>query len=440
MKRALVIIVIAAMTAGALLATEPPPPPEPGEVIVADEPDAVVAGVWHCPWVQASFEVETDLAIVTSQPGSATLTFPNPEPAGEPDLVDIELEGPGGARLPATDVALRGNIPATVETTQSQAAVAAYVHAGDKLAGDVCIGAAPTVWHLAGGSTLQGRQLTLRMFNPFPEPAQATVTAVSEFGPEPLPGLTGIAVGARSWEDIDFSQLLRLRETLSFTVESDDGQVLPVLVLADAEDEAMWPGSGLSREWVFPAVRLGAGEPHLSIFNPSGSPVEVSIDVFGPDGGVLDARSASVLADSPLDVPIGDLAEGAFGVRVRADQPVTVTAVASGAGAVTGTLGNPELSSRWFVPGAGSGGEGSVRSLWLLNPGEEQISITLIPVGSGSFTPDKVAVPPQSIRQYVIEEDGVAGYIADGVGPFSVAWSTQRPEGAVLSGAIPVAE
>jgi hypothetical protein len=262
----LVLIVALALTAASLR--------EPETTLVTFRPAIILegqeaaAGVWYCPWLQSSFERSGSVAAASVVPATASFTFPNPEPGQDADTVSLDLAGPGAVALTMTDVAVRGSVPGFVEFSDGPAGAAVLIESDTTVSADSCIASQPKVWYLTGGSTAQDESLTLRLFNPFPEGAIVTAAAVSEFGPEPLPGFDAIPVPPRSFVDLILDEELRLRESVSVTVIAAEGIVIPAFAMANPEDEAFWTGTGLSTRWEFPVVRGGAIEPQLAITNP----------------------------------------------------------------------------------------------------------------------------------------------------------------------------
>ncbi len=334
-------------------------------------------------------------------------------------------------------MALRGSVPGFVEFAETPSAAGVLVESDGEVSGDLCVASGPRVWHVPGGSTRQGESLTLRLFNPFPELAKATVTAVSEFGPEPLPSLTGISVPSRNWVDLALENELRLREAIAVSITTEEGIVLPVFALDDGNDQAFWPGTGLSTVWEFPVMRTGTMEPAVAVVNPGKDTVDVEIDVHTPDGAVPAARVVTLAPNEPARIPVGDLADGALGLRLRAGSPIAAAAVSRGGGALAATPGLSKPSRGWLLPGAGTGREG-VRAVWLLNTGAVDATVTLQSLGSGPARTDKVALPAGTVRQFIVEGDEVVGLRADSLEPFTAAWSIQRSEGAAFSVGTPL--
>jgi len=437
MRRLLSLGVISGLVLAAFVLNEPQQAPISLRPETVPLVDSAAAGVWYCPWVESSFERDGLIALASVAPAAAAFTFLNPEPGQEADQIQEAVGGPGGSSLALAEVvALRGDVPGFVEFDAGPAAAASVVESETSISADICVPSVPKVWYVVGGSTLQNETLVLRLFNPFPEIAKVTVAPISEFGAEPLSGLEGFAVAPRSWRDITFHEELRLREVVGATITAAEGTVIPVLAMANGEDDAIWTGTGLNRTWEFPVVRTAGLNPAVAIFNPNTDTVNVQLDIFTPDGPIPDARS-ELIAPGAVTVPLEDLAEGAFGLRLRADAPIAAATVASTGGGLAASGGLASSATRWLLPGAGTANAGTT-SIWLMNSGTEPVTVTLLPLGEEDRAADKVALPAGALRQVIVEGDDIHGYLADSLVPFSAAWSVQGPEGAAIAPGAPI--
>jgi hypothetical protein len=433
---ALVVIVLLALAAVSLPQPDAPAEPEFPSTTVA-QGGASVSGVWYCVTTQATLDRESVVVAASSEAATAEVTFPNPVPGEEPDRARLSLGSPGAGSVTVSDVALRGDAPSLVEFSTPRATAFAITSAEDMAAGDVCAASVPKIWHLPGASTPDGRDVVLRLFNPFPEIAKVTITASSELGVEPLPDLEAFSVPARSWSDIEFGTStgeLRGRETLEFTIIREEGLVLPALLLLDEEDEAYWPGTGLSTTWEFPVVGLSGSTPTIHVANPSDVAVTVEIDLLTPEGEIAAAVSREISPGLPTAISLVDVFEGTTGVRVRSSGNVAAVAVADGGGGLAGTVGTTEPQERWMAPGVPAGSDG-ITSLWVLNSGDQPATVTVRPLGVVDSTSEKVLLDPGSVRQVIL--DVVApGYLVEALTPISVSWSQQSAAGVTfVSGA-----
>lgn len=435
MRRLVLVGLVAAAAVGAAFLPEPPQPAAP---VAPPRPEAATpaAGVWYCPWVQSSFERDGSLALVSVGDVSAALTFPNPEPGGQADSFALDLVGLGATLVRVADVALRGDVPGFVEFSELETAAGVIVESPLTLVAEACIASVPKVWYLVGGSTRQGESLTLRLFNPFPEVAKVSVAAASEFGSEPVTSLDGLSVGPRTWTDVDLAVTLRLRDVLAITITPEEGIVIPAMFAANADDEAMWVGSGVGTRWEFPVVGAGSVAGSIRLYNPSAEAVLVEIDLITAEGPILGAEVVQVGPGEPVIVDLSTAVGGSFGAVVRAETAVAAAVVASGGGGLAATIGASKPVDRWLLPGAGAGGDG-VRSLWITNSGEEAATISLRALGAdGAGAVEKILVPAGSLRQFIIEP--TAGYLAESLTPFVAGWAVQSPEAVAFALGVPM--
>ena len=273
-----------------------------------------------------------------------------------------------------------------------------------------------------------------------------SVGGASEFGEVGLIGLTSIDVGGRSWQDINLNEIVPLLEDLSLTVTSEEGLVIPAIVVATELDEATWPGIGLSTLWEFPVVRQTGLVPTLAISNPGDVDVDVEIDVFTGEGSVPAARIVTVPAGRPMRVPIDDLADRFFAIRVRSTSPIAAVVTAEDeapqvaeeaaeepAGQLTariaGTVGSPAPALRWLLPGPG-GIRTATSTVWVLNSHSEAVTVAIQPLGEGELAPDKIVIEAGTVRRLVLsQEAGIAGYLLSAATPISAAWSVESGDG-----------
>lgn len=478
MKR--IVALVAAAALGFLAYTMVPPaepaPPDFGTTLPPD-PDGATGSpsVWYCPWVDSGALRDSTFDLAAALDVESIITLPSPIPNEEPDSTTEDIAGPGALSLDTASIIRRGESPGIVEFDDGPATASSVVWSDELVTGDRCVVSVPKVWHIGGGTTADGFTLNLRIFNPFPENAKITVTALSEFGVEPLPELTGLDVPGRSWITEDLTRTLQLLDQVSFTVTTEQGLVIPSLVLAAYDeddtliDEASWPGTGLARTWDFPATTDGGLEPILIVTNDGAADATVTIDVFTPAGAIIGASEQLAPAGFPTRIPLGDLAEAPFGIRVTSSVPVaavvearipevseeipeeaasTTTSEAAEGGdeapagprGLAGTVGLVDASTRWLIPGPGTTPD-TTSTIWIMNTGSEQATVTVTPLGqSGALPADKVVVPAGSVAAYVAAFGAADGYEVTSNVEVSVSWSISGPRGVALLAGVAVGE
>lgn len=429
MRRILLLAAAAALAIAAVAAPEPDVAETPVRFDNAlTDTEVAFSGVWYCPRAEATLEKDTILAVGSAEQATAALTFPNPVPGEEPERARFTLSGADAADVLLSDVALRGDAPGLVEFTTPRSAVFATTLSEDARYGDACIDAVPKVWYLAGWSTQERERLSLRLFNPFPEPAKVTILAVSEIGIEPLPEVASVSVSARSWRDFDLDDTLRFREVLAFTVTPEEGLAFPSILIGNDDDEASWPATRLAEVWEFPVTRVAGATPELVVLNPSDEVATVTVDVYTADGAAEEARTQEIAGTTPVVIALDDLSTGPMGLRVRATRPVAAALVATGGAGLAGTVGAPEPASRWLVPGRDP--DDGDAAIWLLNSGPADATVTIQPLIEGGQAV-KLLVPGGSLRQVLVETGAPAHLVSTG-SPITVAWSGEAANGIVF--------
>lgn len=443
MRRLLVLVAVGATAAGALLVRAPDPLPEPLAGLVIEAPGLSSpddASIWYCPWAQSDTARDSVFGVVSLAEATVDFTFPVVVPGEPADTASLAVAARGAAALTLSEVARRGDSPGFAEFAGGPAAVSVRVMGENVLAADACVSSGSRVWHFPGGSTMPGEHLTLRVFNPFPEPAKVNVTAVSDIGLEALGDLQSLPVGARSWRDVSFESLLRQRQNLVVTVTAVDGLVVPAMVFGDETDEDWWPGVGESTQWEFAVARVADTDGYLVVHNPGVGPVEVSVDLFTTDGPIISAFTATVPPEAPARFDLSGYPGGPMGARVVASGPVAAAVVTRGEGEVAVMAGAPAPASTWLLPGLRRLPLHAA-SVWLLNTSsEESISATVTALGPRGSSGETVVVAPGVPRQVDVAVAGARGFLVEASSPLSVAWTVRGPSGLAFALASPVAE
>ncbi|MEE9298075.1 MAG: DUF5719 family protein [Acidimicrobiia bacterium] len=442
MRRLLVVGLVLGLGGIAAILPAPEAPPDPLASLVIIRPgieSPVDASIWYCPWAQANASRDSFFGVATLTDADAEFTLPVAIPGEPPDEASVETLGPGAAVVTLSDIAQRGDSPGFVEFSDGPAAVGVTV-IGDVVTADTCVAQGPDEWFFAGGSTLVGEKMRLRLFNPFPETAKVTVTGFSEIGVEALGELRSISINPRSWRDIDFEEMLRQRQALIISVRVDEGLVVPAMSYTAGEDEAWWLGTDLSTEWEFPVARVaGLEDAAIVVGNPNLVDVTVTVDLYTSEGPQRAAFEFTVPPEAPLRIGLGEVTDDVVGVRVAASTPVVAGVVAAGGAGTAVTGGAPVTARTWLLPGLRTLGlnEGT---LWLLNSSFEQISVTVSELTGVAAINTQILVEPGTQVAIQIVEPDALGVLVEASDPFTAAWSIQGPSGAAFSGGLPVVD
>jgi hypothetical protein len=477
--RRIILVVLAGLAAvvGVMqVAPSPTPPPEFGAIDII-EPDGAVSSpsVWYCPWVEAGDVVDTDMLVATDVDVDVSLTLLDPLTNEAPTVTGYSIIAPGAAGVDTGALLRRGESPALVEISDGPAAAASLQWGDSLLSGDRCIVSVPKVWYLTGGTTKTGSFTELRLFNPFADNAEVTITAYSEFGVDLVADLDGLDVAGRSWTTIDMEQYLPFRDELAFTVTSTKGLVIPALIRTDERGEGMWPGTAPSDTWDFPIVTTGELEPYLSVLSAGEDEILISVDVLTESGSVRNAREITIDSAVPVLIPLSDLAAPPFGVRIRASAPVAASVVAvtpteevdggeaegveeSGAATTTsdastttsaevvetfikgmaGTIGIARPASEWIVPIDTL--PNNTTTMWILNAGVAAVTVESVPLGEVEYHggDQTFTIDPGTIHGVEVDVGiGIFGFHVTADGPVSVAWEMSGERGAVLVAGVP---
>lgn len=472
MRRAILLVAAAAIAAVGFVQLGPPAAPAPdfGSTDTS-EPDGAGArpSAWYCPWVEAGDVVDSTIVISSDVDVEGILTLLDPLSNSEPAVFPFDLVGPGGTSIDVGSVARRGESPAIVELTDGPAAVVATELSDSFISGDRCIVSVPKTWYLTGGSTKTGTFTELRLFNPFADNAEVSVTAYSEFNLDIVAELSSLDVPGRTWTTIDMEPFLPFRDQLVFTVETTAGLVIPSLIRTDERGEAMIPGTGPSQTWDFPIATPGQLEPYISVMSAGGDEITVTVDIVTETGTVRNAREVIVGASTPALIPLADIAAPPFGVRLRASSPVAASVIAvvptadpdelpgdepdTGDGTTTtvagetttsvpatedefirglaGTVGAAAPSSQWIVP-LDTVLDGDTK-VWIMNGGDTAATVTLQPLAENEAPSFEVVVEPGTIFALLVDPGvGTFGYSLRSSAPISVGWDVVSARGVAL--------
>lgn len=472
MRRALLLTLAGALAFFGFVQSSPPvdSPPDFGSSETT-EPDGAGGrpSAWYCPWVEAGDVVDTDIVVASDVNVTVDMTLLDPLANAEPAQLSFDLIGPGGTGVDVGSVSRRGESPAVVEVTDGPAAVVALEQSDAFIAGDRCTVAVPKTWYLTGGSTKTGTFTEIRLFNPFADNAEVSITAYSEFDLDLVADLDGFDVPGRDWTTIDLEPFLDLRDHIVFTVETNAGLVIPMLVRSDERGEAAIPGSAPSETWDFPIATVGELEPFISVMSAGEDEISVVVDIVTETGTVRNAREVVVGAATPVLIPLSDIAAAPYGVRLRASSPVAASVIAlvpvadpdeipgdpgdettttqpgDDTGSTTGTfikgmagtIGSSEPASRWIVPFDTL--LDSETTVWAMNTGAVAATLTVQPLAENDTPSFTVTVEPETTLAIPVDVGvGVFGYSIVSDAPISVSWAITGERGAALFSGIAV--
>ena len=436
--RRLSLLVVSGMIVAAAYALSAPvtEDPDPGVPTTVSEEVVRISRFFHCPWAFADDTSTSSHAVLATVESDFGVSYVE---NGDVELGESgRLRGGAGASVPNPRVL--GASSAIVELSNGPAAAGVVAIGPDLLAGDVCSGSLPAMWHVPGGSTREGDVLTLRLFNPFADDAQVSVSAVSELGTEADDSFENVAIPARSTRTFALHETLPGREALSVFVEQIEGSVIPVMVQEAAGDVAVWPGTRHSELWEFPVATAEGVSTELVLTNIAPIEVAFTVEVFDETATVLTSVSGVIEGPGQTRVPLNGIESGAFGIRLTGDGPLGAVVVGRGETSAVGTIGASGVSDEWLVPGPNSEG-GAVYSLWFLNTGAELVTVEYRMVDEvGADSEGSVTVAAGAVASVDATAVGTSGVVVSASAPISVAWSGEFEGRRMFGGAVPIGE
>ncbi|MGH8945198.1 MAG: DUF5719 family protein [Acidimicrobiia bacterium] len=397
---AVVLIVAGGAAASALPAPEPPAP--------NDFPEPATPSVAVCPLEEGSGRT-TDLTIVASLNRPVEVSVfgigTNEEPLST-------VTGPtGSVTIHSGDLPAVGRVGALVEMSGELAA--GFTTAGQgSFAGEPCFHQPPArQTFISGGSTAQGHEFELQLFNPYAGEAVVNLIVQSETGRESNERFDSLVVPARGFTLVDFSRLIPGRQTISVAVEAASGSAVALGAQRKGGDNATWRAVEAVADWYLP-IPAGLPGTRIQLATPMNAEVEYQVDLIGPDG-LLQAWQSGVLpprGSATLD--LADLGGATAAVRVVAAGPLVPTLWAESEAGLAATTATPVQAGSWLLPGAAAppGGSGT---LVLFNTGVESTVATVRTIRDGAIQQEVslgvdvvVEVPLAAASSYRVDSDG----------------------------------
>lgn len=436
--RRLATLLIAGLAVVAAYSLSPPPilDPDPGVTTTAPVEDVSISRFFHCPWALADDRTNSSYAFMTGAETDFAISYP------ENGEVDQGAQGgaPRGSAIAIDNTRVRGSSSAIIEFSDGPAAAAVVAIGDGVLAGDICSSTLPAVWHVPGGSTREGDLLTLRLFNPFADDARVNLTAVSELGIEADDSFESVSIPARSTRTFSLNEDLPGRQILSVFVEHVEGSIIPVMVLDNGFDIAMWPGTRHSQAWEFPLAQVDGLVMEIILTNIAPIDVTYTVEIFDEFATVLSTGGGVIDGPGQARVVPPEVQSRAFGVRITADGPFGAVMIGRGETAVVAAVGASTVSDEWLIPGPNSEAAASYE-LQFLNTGVEPVTITYRKANAtGGGDVATVDVAAGAAAAVDVTDIGTSGIVATGTGPFSVAWSARFGGAMMFSGAVPIGE
>jgi hypothetical protein len=422
MKR-LVLVVALALTATAGWTVRP-------SALPAQPTDLAGPGSFLvCAGGEAGSGFDSNVAVASEVGGPAQVGLVGTELA----LGELVVDQGGGGELDLSEVGELGRVPVLLELPSAEAAASTVTRSGLSLRAAGCTPAPDESLVLAGGSTRTGEELRMMLANPFAGPAQVRVRASSELGLETAPGLEAVTVPASGFVEIDLTRLLPSRNSLTLRLVAEAGRVVAVGRQTGGDDVAGWEAIAGAVDWYLP-VPEPAGAARLVVASVAVGRVDVRIDRIEA-GGLEEALiEAEIEPGTHLDFSLGDLVSGSAGLRVAASD-VVVPVLVFEDGEIRAIGNGTRLGTRWFVPGAGVPGADTL--IWVLNPLDEPVRVTVTGLGEGA-TSRSIDVPALSLFAISGFPAPSTGVSVEAEAEVAVAWTAATDVAASYQAGVPL--
>ncbi len=324
--------------------------------------------------------------------GDGSLSVDEVTPSGEGSAL-IDFVGPGGAAVVESDGLI------------------------DLAANCSAVSTAPLV--ISGISTGNGRQVSLVLANPYALDAVIDITSSSEVGSDTASELDSMVVPAGAIAVRDVSRILPLRRHLSLTLSVRSGSVHGVVYETGPDDGRASEAVAGADEWwaIFPPIE--GLTRHLTIVPATVGAIPFQIDLYTTEGLVEAAIDNSVPAGAQFDVMADELGT-AQAVRVISAGPVVAAISLEGDDTMAGGPAAGSPASSWVLPGAGV--LPGTTTVWVFNPGDEDVSVSLIEFGSdGGGT--SIVVPAGALLGIPMASTQI-GYTLVAQSPVVTVWTS----------------
>jgi hypothetical protein len=393
----------------------------------------VVSSAWYCAAGTSSPDGAADeTVVIASLAQSAIDATVTVMPGGDtaPKQRTLRLAPGEQIDVPVSEILATAEPGVVVETVGGAAAVSHMLSHGDDVGVEACTRSAASDWYFASGTTVEGSQQNLVLFNPFGDDAIVDVGFVTDTGAQEPSGLQAVVVARRSRLTIPVQDSVLRQERVATHVHARSGRVVAeqtqvfdnVTVASEQRNGIALSAGATSVDTVW---RVAAGSTKnggnatlsLANFTDTEARVDVTSVVVGgqklpsqtvrvPSQGVL---AVDVTARVPLDSQFAVVASvrEVEGRRI----PVVAELVAnwSSASSSTGlaaTVGSTVTARRWVVPQPDADADAV---LTVFNPGSAPVTATLLPADLvdrrvGATSEPELAIPAGAAKTFRLSQ------------------------------------
>lgn len=472
-RRAPILLVVVALLVAAVLAQRNAPADSTASTAAAalrastGVPAADVASsAWYCAAGTSTADGDADETVIVASLATTTIDATvTVMPGGNeaPKSVTRRVEPGQQVEIPVSDVLATAEPGVVVETVGGPAAVSQQLVHGSDLAVEPCTRRASDRWYFAAGTTVEGSEHDLVLFNPFGDDAIADISFVTDTGGQEPAALQAVVVPRRSRLTLKVSDSVLRQERVATRVSVRSGRVV-------AEQVELFDGATVdnsTRTGI--AAELGANAPaatwrvatgttedggigvlSLANFSDLDAKVDVQIVRVGarplpattvrvPSQGVVTVQvTARLPLDSAYALAVHSQAVDGRRVPVVAELSASWASTPSG---VAGTLGTSVTASRWVVPQPDVDAD---QFLTVYNPGPDPVTAELLPASqvdrrTGATSEPELAIAPgqaKTVRLALLGSRPVPAVVTTNH-PVVVGLTVLGNAGAAMSAAVP---
>ena len=259
-----------------------------------------------------------------------------------------------------------------------------------------CASEASERWYFAAGSSSIDVTEKILIYNPFPDEAVVSLGAITPRGDRAMTALRDLAVPAKEWRTILFSDVVQVKDTIAVEIETRRGRVVAWRettafgkdVTKGIEFDLGAPAPEM--QWYFPDGAAGEGaEETISLLNPGDQEAVVSVILATPEETLTppDLVEFVVPPRTQRVISIGDFAGKKKSELISVSaivtslngQPViaerTVTLDTEDLSGRSSELGATETSQAWFLGPAARAPSGD--AVVVMAPGAEDVTVDL---------------------------------------------------------------
>ena len=428
----------------------------------------VASSAWYCAAGTSSTDgtaAETvNIASLAQTDIQATVTV---MPGGDAKTATDTLRlAPGEeVSVPVADVLATAEPGVVVETVGGPAAVSHVLEHESDVAVESCTRTAAADWYFASGTTVEGSQQDLLLFNPFGDDAIVDVSFVTDTGAQEPSALQALVVPRRSRITIPVQDSVLRQSRVAARIHARTGRIVAeqTQTFDDASvDGTTRTGIALSAGATSPAMvwRVAAGSTN------DGGRVQIALANFTADDARVDVTTivtdGKKLAPQTVRVPSHGVVNVDASQRVALDRDFAVTATAravdgrrvpvvaqllatwppaSASTGVASTIASTVTATRWVVTQPDVDANVTIT---VYNPGPDPVTAALLPASevdraTGPTSEPELAIPAGGVRQ--ISASRVSGrpvpVVVTTNHPVVVGYATTGRAGAAISSALP---